>query len=158
TLATCTISERTVKLWDLALNKEIGLLSGHSDTVGAAAFSADGTTLATCSFDQTIRLWDRASGALLQIFRGHADEVYDLTFSPDGNLLASGDKAGVVKLWDRGSKASRTCRLDGVIPSGFNSDGSFRVFFETNSTLAMFDPESSRMIHRQRLVGSSEEH
>src|SRR5207302_7554141 len=37
----------------------------HTDTVRALAFSPDGRTLATGSWDGTIKLWDIESGALL---------------------------------------------------------------------------------------------
>ena len=35
---------------------------GHSNVVSSVAFSADGKTLATGSYDETVRLWDVASG------------------------------------------------------------------------------------------------
>jgi len=33
------------------------IFRGHQDAVGSVAFSPDGTTLATGSYDNTVRLW-----------------------------------------------------------------------------------------------------
>jgi WD40 repeat protein len=96
-----------VKLWDVESQKAVRALSGHSDSIYAAAFSPDGDRLATCSADQTVKLWNVANGDLLRTFRGHVDEVLDVEFSPDGNLLASASKDGIIKLWDVSAKASR---------------------------------------------------
>ncbi len=63
------------------------------------AFSKDGDTLATGSYDHTVRLWRTADGALLKILYGHGDYVTDLAFSPSGELLASGSYDGTVILW-----------------------------------------------------------
>ncbi len=63
------------------------------------AFSKDGDTLATGSYDHTVRLWRAADGALLKILYGHGDYVTDLAFSPSGELLASGSYDGTVILW-----------------------------------------------------------
>jgi WD40 repeat protein len=63
------------------------------------AFSKDGDTLATGSYDHTVRLWRAADGALLEILYGHGDYVTDLAFSPSGELLASGSYDGTVILW-----------------------------------------------------------
>jgi WD40 repeat protein len=43
------------------------VLAGHSDSVGAAALSADGRQLATASFDGTARVWDMKSGACTKV-------------------------------------------------------------------------------------------
>jgi WD40 repeat protein len=63
------------------------------------AFSKDGDTLATGSYDHTVRLWRAADGAPLKILYGHGDYVTDLAFSPSGELLASGSYDGSVILW-----------------------------------------------------------
>jgi WD40 repeat protein len=48
-----------VKLWDTETGMDLGTLTGHSDHVYGVAFSPDGKTLATASFDLTIKLWKR---------------------------------------------------------------------------------------------------
>lgn len=43
-------------LYDVETGLELTLLTGHTDSVTSVAFSPDGQTLVSGSFDQTIRL------------------------------------------------------------------------------------------------------
>jgi WD40 repeat protein len=57
----------------------------------SVAFSPDGKTLASGSWDKTVRLWDIATQQQLgESLVGHSDLVYSVAFSPDGKTLASG--------------------------------------------------------------------
>ena len=75
-------------------------LTGHGGSVGSVAFSPDGSTLASGSYDETIKLWDVARGTELRTLHGHSDWVWSVAFSPDGSTLASGSFDHTVKLWD----------------------------------------------------------
>jgi len=44
-------------LWDVPSQREIATLTGHSSFVYSVAFSPDGQTLASGSWDNTIKLW-----------------------------------------------------------------------------------------------------
>jgi len=49
-------------------NAKENLLHGDERSIGAAAFSPDGSRIVTCSYDATARLWDAATGNETVIF------------------------------------------------------------------------------------------
>ena len=79
--------------------------TGHEDSVLSVAFSPDGQTFASGSYDETIRIWNLITGKLLHTLSehttssGHTNGVWSLAFSPQGNTLVSGDENGVIKIW-----------------------------------------------------------
>src|SRR6266480_350272 len=97
----CAVGSRRgeVRVW-----KERGRLlhlvwQAHTDVVSTLAFSPDGSTLASGSWDGTLKLWNLQSGALL--WRGrHTNTISYLAFSPDGRLLASSGRDATVQFWD----------------------------------------------------------
>ena len=80
--------------------RQFGPKEGTLPTVACIAFSPDGRTLATGSFDGIIRLWDAVTGDKLKELEGHQNVVYALAFSGDGRNLASGSFDRTVRLWE----------------------------------------------------------
>jgi len=79
-------------------------LRGHADAVVAVAFSPDGKTLVSASYDKTVKFWDVGTGKERATLKG-TEEVRCVAFSPDGRMLASAggstDNApGALKVWD----------------------------------------------------------
>ena len=69
---------------------ELDLFTGHTDSITSIAFSPDGSTLASSSYDETVRLWDAATGVLKSTLTGHTRWILSIAFSPDGSILAGG--------------------------------------------------------------------
>ena len=78
----------------------ITTLEGHSSYVPSVAFSSDGRTLASGSWDSTIVLWDMDTRERMAVLEGHTHGVTSVAFSSDGSTLASGSLGGEILLWD----------------------------------------------------------
>ncbi|MFD7667999.1 TIR domain-containing protein [Streptomyces sp. NPDC059788] len=120
------------------------LLTGHRDQVQSAAFSPDGSTLATGSWDRTVRLWDTATGTQRgKALRGHTEAVLSVAFSPDGKRLATSGLDGAVRLWDTGTQRPvgpplRTGQGD-VTGVAFSPDGKRLATSGLNGTVRLWD-------------------
>jgi hypothetical protein len=88
----------------LLSSRNRGTLTGYTDGLSAVAFSPDGHTLATGSYDRTVILWDLTEHTpphhIGQPLTGHTDGVSAVAFSPDGHTLATAGNDQTVILWD----------------------------------------------------------
>ena len=104
-------------------------ITGHSDCIYAVAFSPDGATLATASYDKLIKLWDAATGKEIRTLQDHIDAVYALAFTPDGKRLVSGAADRSVKVWDVATGArlyTLSEPTDGINTIALSPDGNAR--------------------------------
>jgi WD40 repeat protein len=76
-------------MYEAATGKRLYTLEAPPRGFWAAAFSADGQTLATGEGDGAVCVREAASGRLRRRFAGHTGPVRALSFSPDGRLLVS---------------------------------------------------------------------
>ena len=82
-----------MKVWDLRPNvpgdRLLLTLKGHTDRVGAVAFSPDGTRIISGSEDKTVREWNATSGEEILPSMHYAGPVWSIAISPDGKHVAA---------------------------------------------------------------------
>ncbi|HXF27212.1 MAG TPA: c-type cytochrome domain-containing protein [Bryobacteraceae bacterium] len=89
-----------VVIWDVDAKKVLRTITGHADCIYAVAFSPDGKSIATSSYDKLIKLWDVNTGSEIRTLKDHIDAVFALAFTPDGKHIISGSADRSVKVWD----------------------------------------------------------
>ncbi|MDG3005123.1 family 16 glycoside hydrolase [Paludisphaera mucosa] len=135
--------------WPLALSRDarrlacrrpdgtIGILSAPDSGVfaeslqlrgffWAAAFSPDGSVLATAGNDKLVHLWDVASGEEARQLRGHEQAVLAAAYSPDGKWIASGGIDRTLRIWDAATgenKAALGGHTGSIWSIAFSPDG-----------------------------------
>ena len=90
-------------LWDVASGQRRLLLVGGPGAVGAvedAAFSPDGTEVATASADRLATVYYSRDGRVVAPLAGHGDAVTSIGFDPSGRTIVTGGADGSARLWD----------------------------------------------------------
>ncbi len=90
-LATVSYGSQAI-LVDLPGLENPVVLAGHTDDVKSIAFSPNGWTVATGSWDGTVKLWDVETARCTSTLHldGTARSVSTVAFSPDGETIAAG--------------------------------------------------------------------
>ncbi len=135
------IGDNDITLWDAATGKQVGSRISGVDLNVVAAFSPDGTTLATGSQAGTVQLWDLTTGQQigqdLTVGDGKIDAV---AFSPDGTTLATSSQ-GMTQLWDVGYLTDPLRQLCGR-PGGSLTAASWARFVQAGTPYRNVCPQA----------------
>ncbi len=132
-------------------------LTGHAEAVRSVAFSADGKTLASGSFDKTVKLWDVATGQEQATFRGYGEAhvaaadvrpgINSLAFTPDGKILATSGLDASIKLWDVAAKKelhTLTGHSDRVLSIAMAPDGKTLASASEDRSLRIWEIDTGK--------------
>ena len=124
---TVELARWAVESWGTLLDfdrGEVFVPLGHSSSVSSVAFSPDGRTALSGSWDCTLKLWDIVTGEETITFNGHSSLVTSIAFSPNGRMALSGSADETIKLWDiTTGEAIRTFKGHSDVTSvGFSPD------------------------------------
>lgn len=139
------IPDGTISVWDLSNGESSDdsalpagqtdprlrfTLRGHTNDVRFAAWSPDGSRLATSSQDRKIIIWDMRNGAQQMTLAGHTGSVSLLAFSADGTRLISGSDDNSARIWDitppselRAFTAGPATSTNYMLPMALSRDG-----------------------------------
>ena len=129
----------------------------------SAAFTLQGTRVATGGADNTVRIWDAETGESVgEPLQGHEDWVRSVAFSPDGTRIVSGGDDNTVRIWDAETGESVGDRLQGhedwVFSAAYSPDGT-RIVSGGDNTVRVWDAETGEALgeplrgHESRVVG-----
>ncbi|WVQ93183.1 hypothetical protein IAU59_000247 [Kwoniella sp. CBS 9459] len=93
-------ADRTIRLWNPSLGKEIKCYRGHAQEVLALDIAHDNAKFASSGGDRAVFVWDVPSGSVLRRCQGHFGKINAVAFSPDAQVLASAGFDAKVMLWD----------------------------------------------------------
>jgi WD40 repeat protein len=85
-------SKNLQRIYDLMSGHELIAYAGHTDSVIASAFSADGSVAATGDGNGEIHVWDPRTGETKAVLTGSGEQIWAVGFSADGRAIAWGSQ------------------------------------------------------------------
>lgn len=91
-------SEQIIELLDVENGTRLRTFSGHTGLIQQIAFSPDGATFVSASWDKTVRVWDIHAGLKI-VLREHSDKIQSIAYAPDGKTLATSGR-NMIRLYN----------------------------------------------------------
>lgn len=151
-------SDTMVKLWRLADQKLLKVLSGRGGYVYCVAFTSDGARVVSGHMDGALRVWDvQGDGEKPRVLKGHKDRVYALACSRSTPLMCSAGMDGLVHVWDQRT-LTELDRLMGhterIYALAISEDGTRLASAGMDRTVLVWDLVTLKQVGR--LVGHSD--
>lgn len=144
-LMTLSGPDQTFHVWDVQAGKYIAEFRGHTHRISSAAFSPDGTLLATSAwcawgdYDPTVQVWNAKTGSSVAVLREHPGCVAKVLFSPDGRyIITTCVICGTTRIWDAdtGKKAAELAGHQGG--TSFSPDSKYLAGNGANGTICVW--------------------
>ncbi|KAL0278896.1 UNVERIFIED_CONTAM: hypothetical protein PYX00_000577 [Menopon gallinae] len=116
TCIAAAFTEKTIKLYDLRILKQLQLYKCHEDDVLSIDFHPNGNYLLSASRDGSTKIIDLLEGRTLYTLEGNRGPLTAIATSPDGTYFANGGQDGQILLW-RANFEEIVCDEDETIKS-----------------------------------------
>ncbi|PQK09533.1 hypothetical protein BB8028_0001g16030 [Beauveria bassiana] len=141
TLASVSMWNGTVIIWDLHTGREAKVLCKDLGSISDIAFSYDGKQLAAVLEKGNVRLWNLLTGEEANMHTFHSKTVRALEFSRDGTLASASDDR-TVRIWDPAK--SNTMKIlrghtDWIFAIAFSHDGKQLASASRDDTVRLWD-------------------
>ncbi|NJP05160.1 MAG: protein kinase [Chloroflexaceae bacterium] len=128
---------------------EYDRVKAHEGLIMGLAFTPDGKTLASASFDGQVKIWDVERRLLKHNLDGPGGDLHNVTISADGRQVAAGSESGAIGVWDiETGEALYTLQehRDKVRNLVFAPDGSLLASGSLDKTLRLWDTETGTLL------------
>jgi WD40 repeat protein/serine/threonine protein kinase/tetratricopeptide (TPR) repeat protein len=119
----------------------------HPSVVSAVAFSPDGRSILTASWENTAWLWDAATGRPLRQLLPASTSFNCAAFSPDGKTILTGSWENTAQLWDAASGrpiGPPLVHASFVYSVAFSPDGKTMLTGSSDGTARLWDAATGR--------------
>ncbi len=146
---------RDLYLWDLSSGSVEKMSVSHKKEITDIAFSFDGKSLLSASFDDTINLWDTSSKKIIQRFVGRygistKGGISGVAFCPDAEKILSIEYNNTISCWDISTGKKLTdfnINPVGSSVAGVSANGKYVAMYgEKNSILNIYDIERGVLV------------
>jgi WD40 repeat protein len=124
-------------------------LKHHTGRVTCVAYNADGSLLASASWDKTVCIWNTKTGTLEGILKGHTDWVTSVAWSPCCSQLVTCSRDKTIRLWDATTQSVKAT-LQGsshcVLAVAFDPSGGYIASGSEDKSVSLWDVTTCSVI------------
>ncbi len=150
-IVSCSIVDKTIKIWDIKTGEHLKTLEGHLDLITTIVISPDGKYIVSGSWNDIIKIWDVENGKCLNTLIGDAKGINLIKISPNKNFIVSASSRNkIIKIWDIKTGESLKIlqgHLDWITTIAISPDGKYIVSGSDDNTVKIWDIQNGKCLN-----------